>query len=232
MQKFFITGTDTEVGKTVIGSLLLEDLASTFNNCQGFKPISAGCDHTSEGLRNSDALALQAASTQQIDYALVNPIAYAPPIAPHIAAKQASQPITLGQLQDSLEAISKTSPDLLLIEGAGGWRLPINDEQYLSQFVQQNQIPVILVVGMCLGCLNHAVLSYESIIADGLPVVGWIANQCVEKMPFYNENIESLQRLIDAPLLAEVAFQQAPQLKKHGAYNRLITWDCLSSLPE
>ncbi|MEM0910336.1 MAG: dethiobiotin synthase [Pseudomonadota bacterium] len=232
MQKFFVTGTDTEVGKTVVGSLLLNDLRSSYTRCQGFKPIAAGCHTTPNGRRNSDALSLQRASTQEVAYDLVNPIAYDPAIAPHIAAAEARDEITLDRLQDALDAIQATRPDLLVIEGAGGWRLPINDTQYLSQFVQQNQMPVIIVVGMRLGCLNHAVLTYESVVYDGLPVVGWIANQCVERMPYYDENVATLTKMLDAPLLAEVAFQQTPSLQKHGAYKRLITWNCLSSLPE
>ncbi len=230
MQTFFITGTDTEVGKTVVSCLLLKDLQSIYSKCQGFKPISAGCETTSNGLRNSDALALQAASSQSIAYELVNPLAYEPAIAPHIAAQEVSEKITLDALQDAYEAVVATQPKLLLIEGAGGWRLPINNEEYLSQFVQQNQIPVILIVGMRLGCLNHAVLTYESIVADGTPVVGWVANQCIEKMAYYEENVATLEKMIDAPLLAEVDFQSKPVLKKRAAYNRLLAWNSTSTL--
>jgi dethiobiotin synthetase len=205
---FFVTGTDTDVGKTYVSNLLLRELTQRGNSTLGFKPISAGCENTPAGLRNEDALILQSASSIKAEYDHINPIAYAPPIAPHIAAELVGQSITLDTLQTHLKALEAYQADVLLIEGAGGWRLPLNrDGVYLSDFAKHNQMPVILVVGMRLGCLNHAVMSYESIVNDGLNCVGWIANQLSDDMPYYNENLASLQSLIKAPLLAEVAHQ-------------------------
>ncbi len=207
MKKLFVTGTDTDVGKTFVSQLLLETLNNNGQKTLGFKPISAGCEQTPEGLRNEDALILQAASSVQAQYEHVNPIAYLPPIAPHIAAQEAGEGITLGDLQTHFERISQYQPDLLLVEGAGGWRLPLNTKgQYLSDFAIQNQMPVVIVVGMRLGCLNHALLTLQAIEHDQLDCVGWIANQLSDDMPYYDENLASLQQLMPAPMLAEVKF--------------------------
>jgi len=222
MYPFFVTGTDTDVGKTFVSSLLLKELAKNQQSTLGFKPISAGCENTPEGPRNEDALILQAASSLAPAYEDVNPIAFLPPIAPHIAAEKCSREISLNELQDYYEALHKYQSDYLLIEGAGGWRLPLNSTgQYLSDFVIQNQIPVVLVVGMRLGCLNHALLTMQAIERDQLKCLGWIANQLSSDMPYYQENLATLERLIDAPLLAEVPFSDEdnpPQLQKTAAF--------------
>ncbi|MGQ8366706.1 dethiobiotin synthase [Glaciecola sp. 1036] len=213
MKKIFVTGTDTEVGKTLVSELMLQALQAKYKKVLGFKPIAAGCQQTTYGLRNDDAVKLQQASSVEVEYKTVNPFAFEPPVAPHIAAKLADTRLDLNMLQDAYEDIACLNPDLLLIEGAGGWRLPINDDnEFLSDLVIQNQIPVVLVVGMRLGCLNHALLTYQAIMRDNLQCVGWIANQCVEPMPYYKENLHSLQKMIKAPLLAEVHFSKAPIL--------------------
>nr|WP_136251980.1 dethiobiotin synthase [Ningiella ruwaisensis] len=208
-KSIFITGTDTDVGKTFVTALLLDALNAQGFKTLGFKPISAGCTNTSEGLRNDDALNLLAAGSLDVDYSLINPIAYEPPIAPHIAASELGQVIDLEELQSHYKAILDCGADVLFIEGAGGWRLPLNNKgQYLSDFAIRNKMPVILVVGMRLGCLNHAILSYETIEKDGLHCVGWIANQLDQNMPYYQENLNTLRSLIKAPLLAEVPFAE------------------------
>lgn len=209
MRTFFIAGTDTDVGKTVVTRLLLNELNKGSGYTLGIKPISAGCEQTSEGLRNQDALILQQASAIKAEYDIINPIAFAPPIAPHIAASLNNTSIELRDLQNSLERARMLNPRWLMVEGAGGWRLPINNKgQYLSDFVLQNQMKVVLVVGMKLGCLNHAILSYQAIVHDGLQCVGWIANCVVEDMPYYEENKQTLLEVLGCPLLAEVPYQK------------------------
>ena len=211
MHTFFITGTDTDVGKTVASALLLNSLNKIDTNTLGIKPISAGCHLTSQGLRNEDALILQAASGIKTDYHTINPLAYAPFIAPHIAAQQVNQTLSLDLLQTCFEKAAALQPRWLLVEGAGGWRLPLNSQGlFFSDFAVANNMQVILVVGMKLGCLNHALLSYEAIIADGLTCAGWIANQISDNMTCYEENLQSLQALLPCPQLGIIPYQQAP----------------------
>ena len=211
MQRYFVTGTDTDVGKTVATVLLLNSLKALHKTTLGIKPISAGCELSEDGLRNEDALKLQTASSIKTEYQVINPIAYAPFIAPHIAASQQNERIDLSQLQDCLIKAEYLNPNYLFIEGAGGWRLPLNnDGLFFSDFAKQNQLKVILVVGMKLGCLNHALLSHQAIVADGLECVGWVANQVELNMSHYQDNLVSLHALLPCPQLAEIPFQSEP----------------------
>lgn len=211
MQSYFVTGTDTDVGKTVASVLLLKSLNTFGGRTLGIKPISAGCEMTNDGLRNEDALKLQEASNIKVDYQIINPIAYKPFIAPHIAAAQEDEHLALSQLQDCLNKAISLHPQWLLVEGAGGWRLPLNNKGlFYSEFAQQNRLKVILVVGMKLGCLNHAVLSHEAIVNDGAECVGWVANQLSANMPNYQDNMASLRSLLPCPQLAEIPYQSEP----------------------
>jgi dethiobiotin synthetase len=211
MRTYFVTGTDTDVGKTVASVLLLKSLTKISQHTLGIKPISAGCKMTPAGLRNEDALKLQAASGIKADYQTINPVAYAPFIAPHIAAQQQGETLSLRQLQDCLDKASLLNARWLLVEGAGGWRLPLNNEAvFFSDFALQNQLKVILVVGMKLGCLNHAILTHQAIVNDGLGCIGWIANQLSDKMPCYEENVATLRALLPCPQIAEIPYQKEP----------------------
>ncbi|WP_413698680.1 dethiobiotin synthase [Psychromonas sp. KJ10-10] len=167
-------------------------------------PLSAGCEQTINGLRNEDALILQNSSSIKVDYDLVNPIAFVEPIAPHIAAENINTAIDLDRVSQGLQVLQDKQADLLLVEGAGGWLLPINNGQVFSEWVIAQQLPVILVVGMKLGCLNHALLTYQNIINSGLKIAGWIANQVQPDMDFYEQNLTFLKQKIDAPMLAEI----------------------------
>lgn len=204
---YFVTGTDTDSGKTLISSALL---SAVTGSSVGFKPIASGCVMTNDGLRNSDALALMQASSVKLSYEQVNPIAFEPAIAPHIAAVQKGQILTLDSISASLDLNLAKQVDLGLIEGAGGWHLPLGQDQYLSQWVKQQQLPVILVVGMKLGCLNHALLTQQAIIADGLKIAGWVANQVDANMNCFNENLASLQQMMSAPYLGCVPYLAEP----------------------
>lgn len=209
-KSFFITGTDTDVGKTLVARTLLHAFASRGIVCAGYKPVSAGCTATPEGLRNQDALLLQRAASLPLPYELVNPFAYAPPIAPHIAAAEAGRPIALAGLSAGLRAIEQVGAELILVEGAGGWCLPLGGGALLSDWVARERLPVILVVGMRLGCLNHALLTVAAIRSMGLPVAGWVANRLDPQMSRYGENLAALRELLSAPFLGEIPFVDKP----------------------
>lgn len=216
MRTYFITGTDTDVGKTVASVLLLNELNKLNDQSLGIKPISAGCEITTQGLRNQDALDLQRASGIKAEYSIINPIAYPEFIAPHIAAQKKGDNISLEALQDCLEKARMLNPRWLLVEGAGGWRLPLNNNgSFFSDFALQNQMKVILVVGMKLGCLNHAVLTYQAIKADGLDCVGFIANQIDPNMSHYDENLASLHELLPCKMLGEIPYQETDNKHIH-----------------
>jgi dethiobiotin synthetase len=203
---YFITGTDTDVGKTVCCNALLQAANAQGKSTLAYKPIAAGCEQTDDGLRNEDALILQNNSSIKVDYKLINPIAFIDPIAPHIAAEKVNTFIDLETINQGLQKLKDKQPDLLIVEGAGGWLLPINNKQLFSEWVIDQQLPVILVVGMKLGCLNHALLTYQSILNSGLKIAGWIANQVQPDMAFYEYNLSFLKQKIDAPMLAEIPY--------------------------
>jgi dethiobiotin synthetase len=200
---FFITGTDTDAGKTWISLGIVEALKQQGKKVGVMKPVSAGCEKTDQGLRNQDALLLQQHSNVELDYDSINPYAFEPAIAPHLAAASQGIRIDIETLYQQLQTIEQQS-DCIVVEGAGGWLVPLNDFQTMADLAKRLQLPVILVVGMRLGCLNHALLSVAAIRATGLPLVGWIANQVSAEMDCLNENIATLQQMIDAPMLGQI----------------------------
>ncbi len=201
---FFIAGTDTDVGKTLIACGILRAAANRGLKTLAIKPVAAGAEQTAEGLRNSDALMLMAAMTESLPYEQVNPVLLAPPIAPHIAAEQAGRRLSVSQLAGFCRGVMMRKADLVLIEGAGGWRVPLNQGEMLSGLAIELRTPVILVVGMKLGCINHAVLTAEAIQADGLVVAGWVANKIDPEMACFDENLATLRRLLPAPCLGVI----------------------------
>jgi dethiobiotin synthetase len=231
MKTVFVTGTDTDVGKTYVSVLLLNAINQKGFKTIAFKPIAAGCEQIPQGLQNNDALCLQTAANVSIPYNLVNPITLEPPIAPHIAAARIGKVIDMSLVLSTFAKLQAVEADFLLVEGAGGWRLPVAlpvlDQsrriKFLSEFVNEQKIPVVLVVGIKLGCLNHAVLTFEQIKRDGCEVVAWVANQIDPDMLNYVENLVSLTALIDAPLLAEVAYGQKLLSASDEVLNSLIS---------
>lgn len=219
---FFITGTDTDAGKTICGKALLQAAKKQNLSTLAYKPISAGCHLTESGLRNDDALILQENSSIEMAYHAVNPIAFKLPVAPHIAAALQGDPIDLNVITQGLQQLQQKNPDLIFVEGAGGWRLPVNDQQMFSDWVIEHKLPVILVVGMKLGCLNHALLTYETILRDGLKVVGWIANQLQPDMAYYQENKQLLGGKIAAPMIAEIPYLSSVNEIDLGKF---VNWD-------
>jgi dethiobiotin synthetase len=206
---WFVTGTDTGVGKTAISCALLVAAREAGLKTAAIKPVAAGCD---EAGHNEDALQLMDCMTEPLEYAQVNPVALTAAIAPHIAAQQEQRSLQVSRLAGLCRGVMSGGADFVLIEGAGGWRVPLNARETLADLAVQLQVGVILVVGMRLGCINHAMLTAEAIARDGLKLVGWIANQSGETMPCYQENLETLQRRLGAPLLGEV-----PQLSPFDA---------------
>jgi dethiobiotin synthetase len=205
---FFIAGTDTDVGKTVVAAGLLRALGRAGRTTVGLKPVAAGCERVGGELVNSDAVALQRESSRRLDYAEVNPVALEPGIAPHLAAAQVNLSLRCEQLvrhcDPWMDLIRKQELDVLVIEGAGGWLLPLNDRETLADFCEALAAEVILVVGMRLGCLNHALLTVAEVEARGLRLAGWVANCLPPRMAELDANIATLARRISAPCLARV----------------------------
>ena len=220
---YFITGTDTDSGKTLVSSALLYLVSQPSTLLQqpktlGLKPIASGCEMTNKGLRNADALSLISQSTIKLPYERINPISFEPAIAPHIAAKKNGTDISVKTLLKKMHFSALPEHDFCLIEGAGGWRLPLGNQQFMSQVVQALSLPVIMVVGMKLGCLNHALLTQEAILADGLNLSGWVANCVDPNMSNFDDNLQSLTEMMRAPLLGTIPFLQNPTAKEAAKY--------------
>lgn len=198
MKRWFITGTDTEIGKTRVASALIRQLVAEGHRVAGMKPVASGCVISDEGLRNDDALSLIAASNVVLPYEVVNPFAYEPAIAPHIAAREAGQLIDISRISDLAMTIEA---DYLIIEGVGGWCVPLGENTMLAELAKATADEVIIVVGMRLGCINHGLLTAARIQEDGLILKGWIANHIDPDMHVQSENIATLQALMPCPLL-------------------------------
>lgn len=204
MKTFFIAGTDTDVGKTLITAALLHAAKAKQLTTLAMKPLAAGCDETPDGLRNSDALLLQAEMTEELDYAQINPVALAEPIAPHLAAAQAGRRLSLDRLVGFCRGTLMKRADLRLIEGAGGWRVPLNEAESLAALPRALNTPVVLVVGVRLGCINHTLLTLEAIMRDGVTLAGWVANLVEPDMPALEGNLATLQAAMPAPCLGQL----------------------------
>ncbi|AHG21659.1 dethiobiotin synthetase [Chania multitudinisentens RB-25] len=205
IERWFVTGTDTEVGKTVASSALLQAACAAGLRCAGYKPVASGSETTPNGLRNADALILQKNSSVALDYAEVNPYVFAEPTSPHIASLEEGHPIALAQLSAGLRHLEQRA-DWLLVEGAGGWFTPLSEQHTFADWVQQEQLPVILVVGLKLGCINHALLTAQAIRQAGLILAGWIANAIIEPGKRHQEYLATLRRMLPAPLLGEIPY--------------------------
>lgn len=203
-QAYFVTGTDTEVGKTTIAAGLLHAARLAGLSTAAAKPVASGCEHTGEGLRNSDALALLGECTLPLTYAQVNPLAFAPAIAPHLAAREVGVALTVAALTGPVQHVLAQGADFTLVEGAGGWRVPLAGPASLSDLPIALGLPVILVVGVRLGCINHALLTAEAIARDGLTLAGWVANIIDPQTSRLEENLATLAERLPAPCLGQV----------------------------
>ena len=205
MSAYFVTGTDTDAGKTLVTSGLLALARRRGLTTLGLKPVASGCETTSEGLRNADALALQGQSHPAANYTMVNPFAFAPAIAPHLAARRTGVRLALDDLVDHARPLLAEQRDLTLIEGAGGWRVPLNGQEDLSALAVRLELPVILVVGLRLGCISHARLTAEAIRADGPRLAGWVGSLVdtafAADTSLYRDNLATLEATLPAPCL-------------------------------
>ena len=209
---YFIAGTDTDIGKTTIAAGLLYAARQSGLSTVAGKPVASGCIVSPEGLRNADALALLAECSVALTYEEVNPVAFEPAIAPHLAAREAGVALTVQSLLEPMRYLLNKGADFTLIEGAGGWRVPLADQSNLSDLAKALQLPVILVVGVRLGCINHALLTAEAVARDGLQLAGWVANIIDGKTARLEENLATLAERLPAPCLGRV-----PRLKKPTA---------------
>ena len=209
-QAYFIAGTDTDVGKTTIAAGLLHAARLQGMSTLGAKPVASGCTVTPKGLRNSDAQALIDESSIKLPYEQVNPFAFEPAIAPHVAAREAGVTLGVPELLAAMRNVLQQNADFTLIEGAGGWRVPLSGQANLSDLAIALKLPVILVVR--LGCISHALLSAEAIARDGLQLAGWVANIIEPRTSRLEENLASLAERLPAPCLGRV-----PKLKQASA---------------
>lgn len=219
MKRWFITGTDTEIGKTRVASALIRHLVAEGHRVAGMKPVASGCENTGAGLRNDDALSLIAASNVTLPYETVNPYAYEPAIAPHIAALDAGRLIDIRRVSDLANTIDA---DYLIIEGVGGWCVPLGENIMLAELAGATADEVIIVVGLRLGCINHALLTADRITNDGMKLRGWIANHVDPDMYKQSENLATLKTLMPCPLLAVMpwnnSIRKIPVLKWQSSY--------------
>ena len=217
MKAYFITATDTDAGKTFVSAGLLQSWSNQGYKTLGFKPVASGCQVTQEGLRNDDALKLMAAANVSLDYKKINPYSFAPAIAPHIAALQAGVTIDLQEIVTHIFQ-QQQKADYMLVEGVGGWLVPLNGQQNVADLACLLNFPVILVVNLRLGCINHALLTAQAIEQSGLTLAGWIANsaepdaESTNSMTHLEENIHSIKSRINAPLLGVLPHLSASEL--------------------
>jgi len=211
IKTYFVTGTDTEVGKTVASCALLQAANAQGFNAIGYKPVASGSEQTPEGLRNNDALLLQANSHVKLPYSMINPIVFEAPTSPHIMSEKMGLPIDFSVINQGLLDIQRQG-DWVLVEGAGGWYTPLSTEKTYADWVVEQQLPVILVVGVKLGCINHALLTLEAIHAAGLLVAGWIANEVEPAGAYQAEYLATLKRMINPPCLGILPYQ--PELNE------------------
>lgn len=208
---FFITGTDTGVGKTLVADALMHALRAHGVAVAGMKPIASGSELLPEGWRNSDALRIQDAASVELSYDIVSPYTFGPAIAPHIAAQLAGTAIDIEKIEAAYKQCAAAAP-VVVVEGAGGWRLPLGGGRFLSDFAERQQLDVVLVVGLRLGCLNHARLTVEAIQHDGCRLLGWVGNRIDPEFAFAEENIATLATLLDAPCLGIIPHLAAANL--------------------
>ncbi|NOY63396.1 MAG: dethiobiotin synthase [Gammaproteobacteria bacterium] len=208
---FFITGTDTEIGKTCVSAGVMMALKNQGLSVAGMKPIASGCLRTDDGLRNDDAQQLRHETSQFVRYEHVNPYAFEPAIAPHLAAAKAKTSIEFTAIKSAYDALVKDFP-CVVVEGVGGWLVPLNEQQTVADLAELLALPIILVVGIRLGCINHALLTATVITDSGLPFAGWVANRIDAQSECASEIIASIESRLEAPLLGIV-----PHLEKMDA---------------
>ncbi|MEN8213341.1 MAG: dethiobiotin synthase [Pseudomonadota bacterium] len=217
MSGYFITGTDTGVGKTVVTLAVMEKLKQQGLTVAGFKPVASGCSRGVDGLRNSDAVQIMQAGSCELPYSLVNPYAFEPPIAPHLAAARSGEPIRIERIASIYRQLEQRA-ERVVMEGAGGWAVPLGDDAMLPDVACRLGLTVILVVGLRLGCINHALLTAAAIRMSGLEFGGWIANQQQPELDAMDDIVDAMQQRIDAPLVGVVPWRENPKPGEIAAY--------------
>ncbi|MDP2904328.1 MAG: dethiobiotin synthase [Methylovulum sp.] len=202
---YFITGTDTNVGKTTATVALMHYFKQQGKTVAGMKPVASGCVMQQGQLKNDDALLMQRYASLPIDYALINPYAYAPAVSPHIAGQH--NPVDLNTVLAGFNRLQALA-DIVLVEGAGGWYAPVNQAEDISDLAKMLALPVIIVVAIRLGCINHAKLTYQAVLHSGLCCAGWIAVCIDANMLNREENILTIKAMLDAPLLGVLPYQE------------------------
>ena len=200
---YFITGTDTEVGKTLVSCALVLHLRKTHARVIGMKPVAAGTVKTAGDEDNEDAVALRNAGSIRVPRELDNPYCLPLPMSPHLAARAAGQRIDIGLLVDRYRQLAAQA-DAVVVEGAGGFHVPLNDTETGADLAQALGLPIVLVVGLRLGCLNHALLTQEAILSRGLKLAGWVANRIDPQMQAQDDNIDTLRHRLQAPMWADI----------------------------
>lgn len=230
MKAYFITATDTDAGKTFVSAGLLQNWSNQGYKTLGFKPVASGCQVTPEGLRNDDALKLMAAANVSLDYEIINPYSFAPAIAPHIAALQDGVTIDLQEIVTHIFQHQQKA-DYMLVEGVGGWLVPLNEQQNVADLACLLNFPVILVVNLRLGCINHALLTAQAIEQSGLTIAGWIANSAEpdvagqNSMTHLEENIHSIKSRINAPLLGVIPHLSGTELNNKSRFADFVNME-------
>lgn len=226
MKKYFVAGTDTEVGKTYSSCRLLELAQQSGLSTLGLKPVAAGCELVGSEYQNEDALALMRSSSLKLPYAQVNPVALPDACSPHIAAARAGKTVTATRLAGFCRGALMQKVDFALVEGAGGWRVPISPSETMATLAKELNFPVILVVGLRLGCINHALLTAEAIRSDGLTIAGWIANQqSRDVMSFLEENVATLRSALNAPFIGMLPHEAGSEA---GFLDKCLDINCLT----
>lgn len=213
----FITGTDTGCGKTEVTLGLMGRLQQQGESVLGMKPVASGAQRTPEGLRNEDAVRIQRQCSRQLPYEWINPFAYEPPIAPHLAAVSTGRAI---DQQAILEGCTRMRgmADWVMVEGVGGWRVPLDAVSSVADLAALLQLPVILVVGLRLGCINHALLTEACIRLSGVRLLGWVANQVEPAMEALEGNLGTLRERLSAPCLGVIPWLESPNPVSVGGY--------------
>ncbi|AJJ65152.1 dethiobiotin synthase [Yersinia aldovae] len=218
LTRLFVTGTDTAVGKTVVSRALLQALSQNGRTAVGYKPVATESRETPEGLRNQDAVILQASSSIKVEYQEVNPF----PLQADVIHACTNTLINYNEMTEGLQCLSAKA-DSVVVEGCGGWKVMMNDQRFYSDWVVQEQLPVVLVVGIKLGCINHALMTAQAIINDGLPLLGWVANRINPGLAHYAETIALLRECIPAPQLGQLPYLPHPEEKPLAKYLDLST---------
>jgi dethiobiotin synthetase len=217
----FITGTDTGIGKTRVTLSLMEELKKQGHRVAGMKPIASGAILKNEKLVNEDAELILRSCSKQTDYELINPTVFELPVSPHIAASKANEIIDLDLINASYSQLASKN-DIVIVEGVGGWRVPLSADTTLADLVRKLDLPVMLVVGLRLGCINHAILTAEAIKADGLSLHGWVSNQVEKDYLFAEDTINTLKISLSCPYMASFSFNDAFEPADRFVWSNLL----------